>query len=169
MIFGDDIGQTNVSAYSMGLMGYHSPNIDRIAREGMIFTDEALRPARRPVRACRRHLQHVLRLVDLPAVYRLRRAGGDREVPRYIHGVPAPPAGRQLQHRSSSRKDAAESRQQLNSSVPLWPATRWSVDRLAGRSCTSDDHIRDGRLGTCGMAPRDVEQNRPMADKDRTP
>src|SRR5437773_3925261 len=39
VIFGDDIGQTNVSAYSMGMMGYHTPNIDRIAKEGMIFTD----------------------------------------------------------------------------------------------------------------------------------
>ena len=39
VIFGDDIGQTNVSAYSMGLMGYRTPNIDRIAEEGMIFTD----------------------------------------------------------------------------------------------------------------------------------
>jgi arylsulfatase len=39
VIFGDDIGQTNISAYSMGLMGYRTPNIDRIAREGMIFTD----------------------------------------------------------------------------------------------------------------------------------
>ena len=38
VIFGDDIGQTNISAYSMGLMGYRTPNIDRIAREGMIFT-----------------------------------------------------------------------------------------------------------------------------------
>ena len=39
VIFGDDIGQSNVSAYTMGLMGYRTPNIDRIAREGMIFTD----------------------------------------------------------------------------------------------------------------------------------
>ncbi len=39
VIMGDDIGQTNVSAYSMGLMGYRTPNIDRIAKEGMIFTD----------------------------------------------------------------------------------------------------------------------------------
>src|SRR5262245_40792828 len=39
VIWGDDIGQTNVSAYSMGLMGYRTPNIDRIAKEGMIFTD----------------------------------------------------------------------------------------------------------------------------------
>ncbi|MDR3622928.1 MAG: arylsulfatase [Paludisphaera borealis] len=39
VIFGDDIGQTNLSAYSMGVMGYRTPNIDRIAREGMIFTD----------------------------------------------------------------------------------------------------------------------------------
>ena len=39
VIFGDDIGQTNVSAYSLGLMGYRTPNIDRIAKEGMMFTD----------------------------------------------------------------------------------------------------------------------------------
>jgi hypothetical protein len=39
VIFGDDIGQTNVSASSMGMMGYRTPNIDRIAKEGMIFTD----------------------------------------------------------------------------------------------------------------------------------
>ena len=39
VIFGDDIGQTNVSAYSFGLMGYRTPNIDRIAREGTMFTD----------------------------------------------------------------------------------------------------------------------------------
>ena len=39
VIFGDDIGQTNISAYSFGLMGYKTPNIDRVAREGMMFTD----------------------------------------------------------------------------------------------------------------------------------
>jgi arylsulfatase len=39
VIFGDDIGQTNISAYSMGVVGYKTPNIDRIAHEGMMFTD----------------------------------------------------------------------------------------------------------------------------------
>src|SRR5210317_2119003 len=39
VIWGDDIGQSNISAYTMGLMGYRTPNIDRIAKEGMIFTD----------------------------------------------------------------------------------------------------------------------------------
>ncbi|MCY1327090.1 Arylsulfatase [compost metagenome] len=39
VIFGDDIGQTNISAYSMGVVGYRTPNIDRIAKEGMLFTD----------------------------------------------------------------------------------------------------------------------------------
>ena len=39
VIWGDDIGQTNISAYSFGLMGYRTPNIDRIAEEGMKFTD----------------------------------------------------------------------------------------------------------------------------------
>ncbi len=39
VIFGDDVGITNLSAYSQGLVGYKTPNIDRIAREGMLFTD----------------------------------------------------------------------------------------------------------------------------------
>jgi arylsulfatase len=39
VIFGDDIGVANVSAYSHGLVGYRTPNIDPIAREGMMFTD----------------------------------------------------------------------------------------------------------------------------------
>jgi len=39
IIWGDDIGQSNISAYSMGLMGYRTPNIDRVAKEGIIFTD----------------------------------------------------------------------------------------------------------------------------------
>ena len=39
VIWGDDIGQSNISAYTFGLMGYQTPNIDRIADEGMMFTD----------------------------------------------------------------------------------------------------------------------------------
>ncbi len=39
VIWGDDIGQSNISAYTHGLMGYRTPNIDRIAAEGMMFTD----------------------------------------------------------------------------------------------------------------------------------
>ena len=39
VIWGDDIGRSNISAYTFGMMGYKTPNIDRIAREGMMFTD----------------------------------------------------------------------------------------------------------------------------------
>jgi len=39
VIWGDDIGRSNISAYTMGMMGYQTPNIDRIANEGIIFTD----------------------------------------------------------------------------------------------------------------------------------
>src|SRR6266850_8231741 len=39
IIWGDDIGQFNVSAYNLGMMGYKTPNIDRMAREGALFTD----------------------------------------------------------------------------------------------------------------------------------
>jgi hypothetical protein len=39
VIWGDEIGQSNISTYSMGMMGYRTPNIDQVAKEGMIFTD----------------------------------------------------------------------------------------------------------------------------------
>jgi arylsulfatase A-like enzyme len=39
IIWGDDIGQFNVGAYNMGMMGYRTPNIDSIAKQGALFTD----------------------------------------------------------------------------------------------------------------------------------
>lgn len=39
VIWGDDIGMYNISAYNHGMMGYQTPNIDRIAKEGALFTD----------------------------------------------------------------------------------------------------------------------------------
>jgi hypothetical protein len=57
-IMGDDIGWFNVSAYNMGVMGYRTPNIDRIGREGAVFTDwygqQAAPPGARPSSPARR-------------------------------------------------------------------------------------------------------------------
>jgi len=39
VIWGDDIGWANISKYNLGIMGYQTPNIDRIANEGALFTD----------------------------------------------------------------------------------------------------------------------------------
>ena len=39
VIWGDDIGYSNVSAYNLGMMGYKTPNIDRLGKEGALFTD----------------------------------------------------------------------------------------------------------------------------------
>ncbi len=39
IIWGDDIGTTNLSIFTKGMMGYQTPNIDRVANEGMLFTD----------------------------------------------------------------------------------------------------------------------------------
>src|ERR1043166_2423504 len=44
VIFGDDIGTWNVSAYSLGMMG-KTPNIDRIGKEGIVFTDHYGQPS----------------------------------------------------------------------------------------------------------------------------
>ena len=45
VIMSDDVGMTNVSAYSHGVMGYNTPNIDRIAKEGIMFTDHYAQPS----------------------------------------------------------------------------------------------------------------------------
>lgn len=45
VIWGDDIGIWNVSAYNRGSMGYKTPNIDRIAKEGAIFSDHYGQPS----------------------------------------------------------------------------------------------------------------------------
>ena len=45
VIWGDDVGWQNVSAYGLGTMGYHTPNIDSIGREGIIFTDHYAQPS----------------------------------------------------------------------------------------------------------------------------
>lgn len=45
VIFPDDVGWQNVSAYGHGTMGYRTPNIDRIAREGVMFTDHYAQPS----------------------------------------------------------------------------------------------------------------------------
>jgi arylsulfatase len=51
MIMADDVGTWNLSAYHRGMMGGSTPNIDRIAREGALFTDYyASSPVRRGVR-----------------------------------------------------------------------------------------------------------------------
>src|SRR5215831_7607153 len=44
LIMGDDIGWYNISAYNHGVMGYRTPNIDRLAKEGTMFTDWYGRP-----------------------------------------------------------------------------------------------------------------------------
>ena len=45
VIWGDDIGWSNVTAYGQGVMGYSTPNIDRIAEEGILFTDHYAQPS----------------------------------------------------------------------------------------------------------------------------
>ena len=44
VIWGDDIGQFNVSAYNHGMMGYKTPNIDRLAKEGALFQAQTANP-----------------------------------------------------------------------------------------------------------------------------
>lgn len=39
MVWGDDIGWSNISACNHGIMGYQTPNIDRLAKEGAMYTD----------------------------------------------------------------------------------------------------------------------------------
>src|SRR6476620_5404874 len=50
-MWGDDIGQANLSCFTKGMMGYRTPNIDRIAKEGMLFTDAYAEQRRTAARA----------------------------------------------------------------------------------------------------------------------
>jgi arylsulfatase A-like enzyme len=52
ILWGDDIGMTNISRFSLGMMGYHTPNIDRIAHEGVTFTDYYSQQSCTAGRAC---------------------------------------------------------------------------------------------------------------------
>jgi arylsulfatase len=45
IIFPDDVGLSNISTYGKGVMGYTTPNIDRIGREGVVFTDHYAQPS----------------------------------------------------------------------------------------------------------------------------
>jgi arylsulfatase len=72
IIWGDDIGQSNISAYSHGLMGYRTPNIDRVAHEGVMFTayyDRDARASKRSIRSAR-NLPRLTRLNALMALAR---------------------------------------------------------------------------------------------------
>ena len=64
-IMADDIGWFNVSCYNHGIMGYRTPNIDRIAKEGAMFTDfygsRAVRPGAPPLLPASRRF-----VLDLP-------------------------------------------------------------------------------------------------------
>ncbi len=52
ILWGDDIGIWNISHFSRGMMGYHTPNIDRIAKEGVTFTDYYSQQSCTAGRAC---------------------------------------------------------------------------------------------------------------------
>ena len=67
IIWGDDIGYWNVSAYNQGMMGYRTPNIDRIAKEGALFTDWY---GQQSCTAGRAALHHRARSVSAPACSR---------------------------------------------------------------------------------------------------
>ena len=51
MITTDDVGYYNIGAYNLGMMGVPTPNIDRLAREGILFTDHYAEPTSTPGRA----------------------------------------------------------------------------------------------------------------------
>ncbi len=82
VIWGDDIGISNLSCYSDGMMGYRTPNIDRIASEGMRFTDSYGEQSCTAGRAAFISGQSVYRTgmskVGVPGVgHRLGRGGSD--------------------------------------------------------------------------------------------
>ena len=68
VIWGDDIGWSNISIYNHGMMGYQTPNIDRIAKEGAMFTDWYAQQSCTAGRAAFILGQHPFRTGLLPSV-----------------------------------------------------------------------------------------------------
>jgi arylsulfatase A-like enzyme len=90
VIWGDDIGISNLSCYSDGIMGYRTPNIDRIAAEGVRFTDSYGEQSCTAGRAA---------FISGQSVYRHGVC-----VPGHLHGVSTPASTGELQHRSDRQE-----------------------------------------------------------------
>ena len=82
VIWGDDIGISNLSCYSRGMMGYFTPNIDRIADEGMLFTDSYGEQSCTAGRAAFITGQSPMRTGLLKVGCRAPRKGCPRRIPR---------------------------------------------------------------------------------------
>ena len=92
VIWGDDIGISNLSCYSRGMMGYFTSNIDRIADEGMLFTDSYGEQSCTAGRSS---------FITGQSVYRTGLSKVEREAtadPAGLHDPPARPAGRRRSH-----------------------------------------------------------------------
>ena len=92
IIWGDDIGYWNVSAYNQGMMGYKTPNIDRIAKEGALFTDWYGQQSCTAGRSCFITGQSIR-----------------RTIPGFFQRIPAEPEARQLFARRRAAKFAERS------------------------------------------------------------
>ena len=177
---------TNVSAYSLGLMGYRTPNIDRIAREGMMFTDyyaeQSCTAGRSAFLTGQATLRTGLSKVGLPAAQswaarrghhhrrgaqaaRLRHRPVRQEPPRRPQRVPADRARLRRVLRQplppQRRGGAGASRLSQGSSVPreVWPARRAQDPRPP----TRDDPTVDPRFGKVGK--QKIEDTGPLTKK----
>jgi hypothetical protein len=89
VIFGDDIGPWDVSAYNRGIMGYRTPNIDRIVKEGAIFTDHYAKQSCTAGRAAfitgqsNKPFVCWFNTIRMHIYTRLRDAGGEETVPKF--------------------------------------------------------------------------------------
>ena len=171
VIWGDDIGITNLSCYSEGVMGYRTPNIDRLAREGMKFTDAygeqsctagrasfitgqssfrtgltkvGVPGATVGLKAEDPTIAELLRLAHRSHQHHLRGAGDRGAVPRDVQGLPAASESGQLHHRPGARENVGAGQGRVSRGL------RAQADRAApGRR---GGHGRGGAEG--GEAPR---------------
>jgi len=78
ILWGDDIGYWNISAYNLGMMRYKTPHIDRIAKEGALFTDWYGQQSCTAGRACFITANPVSEPAYSKSVFRARRKGYKR-------------------------------------------------------------------------------------------
>jgi len=110
VIMGDDIGYWNISAYNRGMMGYRTPNIDRIANEGAIFTDyygqQSCTAGRAAFITGQSPMRTGLLKVGLPAA----KEGLSEKDPTLAEAVP----GRSPPPQATSASDASSEQSQLH-------------------------------------------------------
>lgn len=165
VIWGDDIGTWNISHNSRGMMGYQTPSIDRIAKEGLSFTDyygQQSCTAGRVVQCdpglLERRPRHVKRhpsgprrqaVVELAALRQCHDSGIAHL--RAVEVADVDVGGNESQHHAVGRHAAAREQRQVVGAVVEHGAGEIGMNELADEASTRELDVIDGSTSYCGV------------------